>query len=557
MMTRTAIHVHKRVFRFFVGRVISSVVALLALGLGAPAFATTPSVAVEQGVLSGVAVGSVDEFLGVRYATPPVGDLRWRPPQPVSRGHQQLDATHFGNYCAQGTSPWGTPSTSEDCLFLNIYAPAATSGPQRWERKLPVMVWIHGGGFTAGAGAAYDPTALVREGNVIVVTINYRLGALGLFAHPALDAENHLIANYALMDQQLALKWLQRNIPGFGGDPHNITIFGESAGGISIYAHLVSRLASGLFQKAIIESGAPDYITLQQSESDGVTLAGKVGCNQGTQQQIAACLRAVPVAELLSNQATETGAIIDGTLLTEPLADALAQGRFNQVPIMNGTNHDEFRLVIAFSYDLAGAPLQASGYQAALDGFGSFLPGTGYPTSDVPAIIQQYPLSAYSSPDLAAAQVITDGTISCPAFEMDKLMAARVPVWAYQFSDENAPSIVAPPVSFPYGAAHFSELQYLFNMSALTIPGTPALTPAQLGLATRMKRYWTAFATNGDPNSVKDVPFWRNFDQMQRYPMQSLDEPRPRPTFQFAQDHQCDFWHALRPLTGPGAQVGE
>ncbi|HTW72780.1 MAG TPA: carboxylesterase family protein [Acetobacteraceae bacterium] len=435
--------------------------------------------------------------------------------------------------------------------------PAATGGSQLWERKLPVMVWIHGGGFTAGDGAAYDPTGLVQEGNVIVVTINYRLGALGLFAHPALDAENHLVANYALMDQQLALKWLAHNIPGFGGDPHNITIFGESAGGISIYAHLVSQLASGLFQKAIIESGAPDYITLEQSEADGVTLASKVGCSQGTQQQIAACLRAVPVSQLLTNQATETGAIVDGTLLTEPPADSHAQGRFNHVPIMNGTNHDEFRLVIAFSFDLAGAPLAASGYQAAITSFGSFLPGTGYPTSDVPDIIQQYPLSAYPSPDLAAAQVITDGTISCPAFEMDKLMSALVPVWAYQFSDEDAPSIVAPPVSFPYGAAHFSELQYLFNMSALTIPGTPALTPAQLVLATRMKRYWTAFATNGDPNSVKNVPYWRNFDQLRRYPMQSLDEPRPRPTFLFAQDHQCDFWHALRPLTGSQAQVGE
>jgi para-nitrobenzyl esterase len=556
-MTGTVIRFRKAISWFGVRRAISCVVALLALGLGAPAFATTPTVTVEQGVLSGVDAGSVDEFLGVRYAQPPVGDLRWRPPRPVSPGEQQLDATQFGSSCPQGKSPWGTPSTSEDCLFLNIYVPTATGGSPLWERKLPVMMWIYGGGFTGGDGAAYDPTGLVQEGNVIVVTINYRLGALGLFAHPALDAEHHLLANYALMDQQLALKWLKRNISGFGGDPDNITIFGESAGGISIYAHLVSPLASGLFQKAIIESGAPDYITLQQAEADGVTLAGKVGCTQGTQEQIAACLRAVPVSELLSNQATETGAIIDGKLLTEPPADAIASGDFNHVPILNGTNHDEFRLVIAFDFDLAGAPLQASGYQAAVDSLGSFLPGTGYPTGDVPAIIQQYPLSAYPSPDLAAAQVITDGTISCPAFEMDKLLSALVPVWAYQFSDENAPSIVAPPVSFPYGAAHFSELQYLFDMSALTIPGTPALTPQQLGLATRMKRYWTAFATNGDPNSVGDVPRWRPFDQIGRYPMQSLEEPIPQADFQFAQEHQCDFWRALRPLTGPNAQVGE
>jgi para-nitrobenzyl esterase len=140
---------------------------------------------------------------------------------------------------------------------------------------------------------------------------------------------------------------------------------------------------------------------------------------------------------------------------------------------------------------------------------------------------------------------------------MDRSMSALVPVWAYEFSDEDAPSIVALPVSFPYGAAHFSELQYLFNMSALTISGTPALSPAQLELGTRMKRYWTAFATNGDPNSLNNVPRWRTFDQTRGNPMQSLNEPRPGAEFQFAHDHQCDFWHALRPLAGPQAQVGE
>jgi para-nitrobenzyl esterase len=259
-------------------------VALLALCFNSSAFAAPPTVTVEQGTLSGAQTDGVVTFLGVRYAQPPVGDLRWRPPRPATPGEQQLDATRFGNDCAQGTSPWGKPSTSEDCLFLNIYMPAQTGASQLWERKLPVMVWVHGGGFTAGNGGAYDPTDLVKEGNVIVVTINYRLGALGLFAHPALDAEHHLHANYALMDQQRALKWLRRNIPEFGGDADRITIFGESAGGVSIYGHLASPLASGLFQRVIIESGAPDYITLHQSEADGITLAGKVGCDQGTQQ---------------------------------------------------------------------------------------------------------------------------------------------------------------------------------------------------------------------------------------------------------------------------------
>ncbi len=321
--------------------------------------------------------------------------------KPVSHGRGRIDATQFGANCPQGASPWGTPSTTEDCLFLNVYAPAGID-PDRWREgkgELPVMVWIHGGGFTAGAGSFYDPTPMVTAGNIIVVTINYRLGALGLFAQTALDAEHHLIGNYALMDQQLAFKWVRRNIRAFGGNPDDVTISGESAGGISNYAHLTSPLAAGLFSHVIIESGAPDYITLQVAESSGNTLAAAVGCTTGSDQQVAACLRAVPASQLVANQATPTGAIVDGQLVPEPPAAALAAGEFNRVSVLNGTNHDEGRLIAAFFYDLSGGPLEASGYASALATIGGFLPGTGYPNSDIPAIMNEYPLSAYSSPD--------------------------------------------------------------------------------------------------------------------------------------------------------------
>ncbi len=516
------------------------------------AAAAQPTAQIDQGTLSGLESGGVEEYLGVRYAQPPVGNLRWQPPVPVPPSRTHVNATQFGNNCPQNPAPWGTPSTTEDCLFLNVYVPASAHGHDNdhdHDRgNLPVMLWLYGGGFVAGQGSVYDPTALVKQGNVIVVTINYRLGALGLFAHPALDAEHHLVANYALMDQQLALKWVARNISSFGGDPGNVTIFGESAGGIAIYAHLTSPLSSGLFQRAIIESGAPDYLTLKQAESDGLTLAQKVGCTAGSPQQVAACLRRVPVAQLLANQATETGAIVEGVLLPQPPADAIAQRKVNRATIINGTNHDEGRLIAAFIWDLSGAPLQASGYQSALEIISNFLPGTGYPLSAIPAIMQAYPLSKYPSPDLAAAAVITDGTIACPALEMDKALSQAVPLFAYQFDDANAPEIVAPPVSFPYGATHFSELQYIFNMSALTLPGTPALTPAQQQLSASMMRYWTDFAHSGNPNHPGQPPLWGPFKSQRGGLFQSLETPSPRGETDFSAIHNCDFWKTVRDL---------
>ena len=239
-------------------------IGLFILCFGTAASAA-PTVTLEQGTLTGVDMGGVAVFRGVRYAMPPVGDLRWRPPQPVARGQEQVDATSFGSDCPQGTSPWGKPSTTEDCLFLNIYVPGGTDGLSEHAGELPVMIWLHGGGFSFGNGAAYDSTPLAQGGKVIVVTINYRLGALGLFAHPALDFEDHLLANYALMDQQLAFEWVKHNIAAFGGDPANVTIFGESAGGDAVIAHLASPLAAGLFQKAIIHSGGTHYISIQDS----------------------------------------------------------------------------------------------------------------------------------------------------------------------------------------------------------------------------------------------------------------------------------------------------
>jgi para-nitrobenzyl esterase len=352
------------------------------------------------------------------------------------------------------------------------------------------------------------------------------------------------------MDQQLAFTWVKHNIAAFGGNPDNVTIFGESAGGDAVIAHLASPLAAGLFQKAIIHSGGTHYISLRDSEAVGIALAGKVGCGPANSPHVAACLRAVPVSQLLANEATPIAAIVEGKMLPVSPATAFATGAFNQVPIINGTNHDEGRIVVALNYDLAEGvgPLQPDDYQSALEFLGPFLPGTGWASNDIPTITQEYPLGQYPSTDLATAQAFTDGALACPALEVDEQLSRYVPVWAYEFSDVSAPVIVVPlesQKSFPYGATHFSELQFLFNMGALTTPGTPSLSQAEQQLSARMIRYWTSFAAFGDPSGVKPLPHWRRFDHVAGTPMQSLDTPRPRPEFDFAKDHKCDFWHAL------------
>ena len=228
-----------------------------------------PFAITKSGPVLGITVNGVDEFLGIPYAAPPVGSLRWMPPKPFGKFSGPFQANQFGSECTQS----GTGS--EDCLFLNVYEPTNSEPGSAMEQAgdvtaskskkkptgLPVMVWIHGGGLTGGAGSLYDPTPLVNAGGIIVVTINYRLGVLGFLAQSGLDAEHHLLGNYGFMDQQFALKWVKKNIQAFGGNPKEVTIFGESAGGQSVYSQLASPLAKGLFRGAIAESGS--YVEFQ------------------------------------------------------------------------------------------------------------------------------------------------------------------------------------------------------------------------------------------------------------------------------------------------------
>src|SRR6516164_2093529 len=278
-----------------VGALAAMAPAASASTLGGRGAAGGPVTGTTNGPVRGLATGMVDEFLGIPYAATPVGALRWRPPQPAASWSGVRDATQFAPHCPQPPTPFGQASMSEDCLYLNVFTPSHKQAGSHH----PVMVWIHGGALVTGESNDYIPTKLVEDG-VTVVTINYRLGALGFLAHPALADANGQSGDYGLMDQQAALRWVQRNIASFGGDPHNVTIFGESAGGLSTLSQVASPQASGLFEQAMVESGSYNLTqaTLASAESAGEAFAVKAGCAS----QTAACLRSLPVSAILANQ---------------------------------------------------------------------------------------------------------------------------------------------------------------------------------------------------------------------------------------------------------------
>jgi para-nitrobenzyl esterase len=511
-------------------------------GTGTGGGVEVPNVVTESGPLRGIIGDPVDEYLGIPYAAPPVGKLRWMPPEPFGRWPGVFQATKFGNVCPQeGDAVIG----SENCLFLNVYAPHARN---KHRPLLPVMVWIHGGGLTAESADKFDPSPLVEHGNVIVVTINYRLGLLGFFAHPAIDNEGHPRGNYGLMDQQFALEWVRQNIHAFGGNNQLVTLFGQSAGGQSTLCNLASPTAAGLFQRVIAESGAftvTDYLGQivpvavaetvgTKSVPSGIALAKAAGCPD----QTAECLRNLPPANLVGlhlNTFNFVNPFIDGTVLTQTPRAAFASGQFNRVPVISGTNHDEWRLFVAAEYDLSGAPLTNSEYPNAVDAL--YGPVIG------PMVQRFYPLPASPPADAASLTLGaagTDGIFSCPARLADQSLSRYVTTYAYEFNDENAPlEIGFSTVSFPLGAYHDAEQQYLMNVSLFPLP--PSFTPDQQQLSQTMMTYWTNFAKTDDPNSA-GVPTWHPYSSAADQ-FQSLIPPDPTVESSFATEHLCTtFW---------------
>lgn len=492
----------------------------------------------SAGRVRGTAATSYRSFQGIPYAAPPVGPLRWRSPRPPAPWTGVRDATRPGNRCAQTANPVsGTAgSTSEDCLYLNVTVPDEPSG-----RRLPVLVYLHGGGLSSGAGSDQEPRRLAVRARAVVVTLNYRLGVFGFFGHTGLPGSG----TFALQDQQAALSWVRRNIARFGGDDRNTTLFGESGGGDSVCAQLVSPSARGLFDKALIQSGTctdanpvddlypgagPSVATwkpLSTVDQTGDRTAVKLGCATTT----LACLRAIPAAKLLADPAVAAAywsPAYHTPALPESPATAIAQGLAAHVPVMMGTTSDEASLLVATSYQT----IDADTYRGLLTrAFGA----------DADRVSGAYPLRTYGSPSRAWSAIVGDRGYVCPNQRTETTLSRTTPTYGYEFTDQHPPLIFDVQPTFPLGAYHGADVPYLWDD-----PDTPVrLTAAQRALADRMIGYLGDFAATGDPNGA-GRPYWPHIrtapPALRLLTPQSAHE-HPTPT---ATRHHCQLWQDLR-----------
>jgi para-nitrobenzyl esterase len=479
-------------------------VLLVAAGCGDKTTTTQTTMEVPQldsGPISGTLEDGVWTYLGIPYAAPPTGDLRWREPQPVESWEEVLACDAYGPACPQPDSDWtGTMEISdmdEDCLYLNVWTPA-----QSPDEELPVMVWIHGGAFTSGAGSLpiYDGHNLAEKG-VVVVTINYRLGALGLMAHPLLSEESpHGVSgNYGLLDQIAALEWVQDNADVLGGDADNVTVFGESAGGMSILDLMVSPLAEGLFDRAIVESGPmldlglpiSKVPTLEEAEKSGEEISKKLGCS-GEEDELAA-LRDKTPDEVIGASSGDNQFFspinlspnVDGYLLSESPSAAFEAGRQHAVPLLTGINANEGTIF------LPDITLQQ--YQL----LGNYLYGGN--AAEVEAL---YPASTKEEVKPAADRLVTQMGFGASArFTAESMDKVGAPAYLYLFT-----CTTQDPRTQGLGSFHGLEIPYVFgNLDSSQLEG---LDETDYALSEAMMTYWTDFAAGGDPNGqgVQDWP---------------------------------------------------
>jgi para-nitrobenzyl esterase len=453
---------------------------LAATLLTTPSVAQSVSVKTSAGVVVGQASDRANAFLNIPFAAAPVGDLRWAPPQPAPAWTGARDATRAGPSCPQPMLPNNMPNgggangpVSEDCLQLNIFTPKAARGA-------PVMVWVHGGSHRTGAGWVYDGQNFARDG-VVVVSINYRLGALGYFAHPALTraAGGQPTGNFGLMDQVAALRWVQKNIAAFGGDPRNVTVFGESAGGMSILSLLATPSARGLYAKAIVQSGAGWFEpkTLADKEKEGTAALARLGV---AETATAADLRAIPVGKLVPVNG-DYQPFIDGKLMTETASQSLARGRFADVPLMIGSNSGEDSLM---------GPAKQT--MAALARFGA------------EALKPAYPEEAAKGEDTLARAMFTDRFMGGPARWVAAKASAGKPAWLYYFSYVGTRYRPAVTTS-----AHAAEIQYVWEYWGRRTPMS-VVSDEDRAMASLMHACWVSFARTSTPKCGAEA--WPAYD---------------------------------------------
>ena len=510
-------------------RLMAGVVGVLAASAlaAAPVYADEGAVVrTAYGAVRGEVTADHRIYQGVPYAAPPSGELRLRAPRPPASWDGVLDATRRMPRCPQ-TYVWpeGTPPRfdgAEDCLYLNLHVPRGATG------KLPVMVFLHGG--NSGAGSQYDPRRITGPGGVIVVTINYRLGALGFLRHESL--RDPYAGNFALADQQAALRWVRTNIDAFGGDSRNVTLWGESYGGFSVCAQLASPAARGLFDKAIVQSASCGNSLVSRAEADrrGRRAVESLGCAGAA--DVAACLRAVPVERIaaLPNTLTHQRDIAaampwfytagTAVLPLQPI-DAARVGLGSQVPLLQGGTRDEMRGVIAEVLRIEETPLTDQRYREIVDGFYGRAAGRVY---------ERYSTARYGTPSLALATLQTDegrAVGTCGQVAYDEVHKRRSPVYAYEFAEDSG----VVEGDLPLGASHGDDIPLFFD-SYWDAPAASSMMDSDLSV--ELIGRWTAFARSGRPGWQA----YRSGDAL------SISSQHVGPV-NVARTHQCAFWRTV------------
>ena len=495
--------------------------------LGSPTLAAAqgPVVSAADGPVAGITADGADKFLGVPFAAPPVGPLRWKPPQAPARWTEPRDASRHATRCSAPSAGDGPRLINEDCLYLDVYRPAGAAAGAR----LPVTVYIHGGGNYSGSTDIYDGSRMAAEGQTVVVTPAYRLGAFGFLSLPGLTAEDPVAGSgdYALLDQIKALQWVRDNIAQFGGDPADVTVTGQSSGGTNVCSLLATPSANGLYKRAVIQSGvcqvSPDLAT---NEKRGAALAKTLGC--ADPDTAAACLRDKPAADILDGWGEPiTGAAYGTALLPLSPMQAFATGAFNKVPVLIGFARNEM-----FGFMHALYPLSEAGYEDAVK--------KKFPDSAT-ELLARYPAQKYPHNEYAFGAIQGDSFFVCHAFRLADMMSGFTPVSMYEFADETVPNWKslgnaqpAPP-GYHVGAGHTSELYYLLDYQAIESP----LNADQRALGRKMIGMWVDFGRKSDP---AEWPAYAISDRK----VVELELPAAggiTTSDKVYAAHNCDFWN--------------
>lgn len=522
--------------------IAAAVLAAALSGFGLTAAATTGVAATtggqgtqlvvttDSGALRGTTDQGAREFLGVPYAAPPVYDLRFQPPQPVTPWTGVRDATRQGPACIQFqfSGIKNDQSVNEDCLYLDIYTPQDAKPGD----NLPVLFWMHGGGHTQGTGVIYGGQRFADLTHSIFVSINYRLGAYGFLALPQLGAGS---GNYGLLDEIAALKWVNDNIAAFGGNSRNITIDGQSAGSGAVCDMLASPLAKGLFERGILESGpcnGSQPPSVADADALGQKFAAAAGCADPS--AVVSCLKNAWTPNLVAaeQQVVVNSPTYGTAVLPLTPGQAIKSGDWNKVPLIVGNVRDEAKL-----FDIADADITAAQYTATIQStYGA----------NAAAVLAHYPVSDYPKPFYALAAVGTDSGNACRSYWLASEAGSQgVPVYEEEFNDPTSPTLFGfQPPGIDMSNAHSAELAYLWNFTL----GYRPLTTKELVLGTQMDRYWGAFAASGNPN-VPGLTSWP-LVTASAHPVIVLSPTGNTVTSSQVQaEHQCSFWATIEPTS--------